>query len=58
MTIHTNGLSHMTKMAAMPIYGKKTLYYLLLQNQMADCNEIWYAALGIKAQYNIFKLWP
>ena len=33
-------LGHMTKMAAAPIYGKKTLKNLFLQNQWADCNEI------------------
>ena len=25
MTIYVNGFGHMTKMAAMPIYGKKTI---------------------------------
>ena len=32
----SNGPGHMTKLAAMPIYGKKTLKYLLLRNQKAD----------------------
>ena len=31
----SNGPGHMTKMAAMPIYGKN-LKYLLLRNQKAD----------------------
>ena len=39
-----NGLGHMTKMAAMPIYGK-TLKNLLLQNRQADFHETWYVAL-------------
>ena len=33
--IYSNGPGHMTKMAAMSIYGN-TLKNLLLQNQMAD----------------------
>ena len=37
--------SHMTKMAAMPIYGKN-LKNLLLQKQKADDLETWYAASG------------
>ena len=34
---------HMTKMAAMPIYGKN-VKNLPLQNHWADCLETWYAA--------------
>ena len=41
----SNGPGHMTKMATMPIYGKN-LKNLLLQNQMADDLETWYAASG------------
>ena len=33
MKIYTNELGHMINMAAMPIYGKKTLKNLLLENQ-------------------------
>ena len=32
----SNGPGHMTKMAAMPIYGKNPLKKLLFQNQKAD----------------------
>ena len=35
MKINTNGVDHMTKMAAMPIYGKN-LKNLLLQNQLTN----------------------
>ena len=35
---------HMTKMAAMPIYGKTIKS--LLQNHWADCLETWYVVLG------------
>ena len=38
---------HMTKMAAMPIYGN-TLKNLLLQNQKTDDLETWYSASGAK----------
>ena len=38
----SNGPGHMTKMAAMPIYGKNLKN--LLRNQKADDLEIWYAA--------------
>ena len=38
----SNSPGHMTKMAAMPIYGQN----LLLRNQKADNLETWYAASG------------
>ena len=41
----SNGPDHMTKMAAMPIYGKN-FKNLLLRNQKADELETWYTALG------------
>ena len=40
----------------MPIYGK-TLKTLLLQNQMADDLETWYAALGAQVLPSLFKWW-
>ena len=51
------GLGHMTKMAAMPIYGKN-LKKSSLRNQKADDLESWYAALGTQVLPNIFKWWP
>ena len=36
MKIHQHNTGHMTKMAAMPIYGKNTLKNLLSRNQWAD----------------------
>ena len=39
MKIYINGLGHMTKMVAMPIYGKKVFKKPFLQNQWADYNE-------------------
>ena len=40
---------HMTKMAAMPIYGKNLED--LLQNHKASCFEIWYAASCMANHY-------
>ena len=40
----SNGPGHMTKMAAMPIYGKN-LKKFLLRNQKVDDLETWYAVL-------------
>ena len=39
--IYSNDPGHMLKMAPMPIYGKKTLKNLLLQNQWTDTLETW-----------------
>ena len=44
MKVRTNGLFHMTKMAAMSIYCK-TFKDILLWNQKADDLETWYASL-------------
>ena len=49
-----NGPVHMTKMAAMPIYGKN----LLLQNQTSYDLEIWHVALGTQALQSFYKWWP
>ena len=47
MKVCSNGLCHMTNMAAMPIYGK-TLKNLLLWNQKANDLESLYAASGTR----------
>ena len=47
----------MTKMAAMPIYGK-SLQNLLLQNLRADFHETWYVASGTPAHHSLYKWWP
>ena len=51
----SNGPGHMTKMAAMPIYGKNLKKNLLLRNQKADDLETWYAALGAQVLPSLFK---
>ena len=45
---YINGPGHMTKMAAMPIYGKN-LKNLLLQNQKSYDLETWHIASGTQA---------
>ena len=49
-----NGLGHMTKMAAMPIYVK-ILKNLLLQHRWADFHETCYVALGTPAHHSLYK---
>ena len=46
------GPCHMTKMAAMPIYGKNILW-----NQKIDDLESWYAASGTRVLPRLFKWW-
>ena len=48
-----NGRGHMTKMAAIPIYGKNLKN--LLQNRMADFHETWYVASGTPAHHSLYK---
>ena len=50
----TNGHGHMTKMAAIAIYGKH-LKNILLKNRMTDDLETWYAASGTRVLPNSFK---
>ena len=47
--VYINGTGHMTKMAAMPIYCKKSLKNLLLQNQKSYGPETWHVALGTQS---------
>ena len=52
--ICSNGSGHMTKMAAMPIYGKN-LKNFLLWNQKAYDLEAWYEASGAQVLPSLFK---
>ena len=54
MKVCSNGLGHMTKMAAMPIYGKN-LKKFLLWNQKADDLETWYASSGVLVLPSLLK---
>ena len=56
MYIRNSG--HMTKMAAMPIYGKKTLQNLLLKSRWTDFTETWHATSMAKALHCIYKSSP
>ena len=49
-----NGPCHVTKMAAMPIYGKN-LKNLLLQNQKSYDLETWHVAPGTQALQSLYK---
>ena len=50
----SNGPGHMTKIAAMPIYGEN-LKHLLLRIQKADDLETWCAASGARELPSLFK---
>ena len=51
--VFINGLGHMTKMAAMPIYGKNRKN--LLQNQKSYDLETWHVSLGTQALQILYK---
>ena len=51
---YINGTGHMTKMAAMLIYGK-TFKNLLLQNQKSYDLETWHVAFGAQALQSLYK---
>ena len=55
MKIYRHDAGHMTKMAAMPIYGKKPFKNLLLWNQWTDFHETWYVASGTPAHHSLYK---
>ena len=48
-------LGHITKMDAMPIYGKNPFKNLLLQNRWTDFHKTWYVASGTPAHHSLFK---
>ena len=52
--VYINGPGHMTKMAAMPIYGKN-LKHFLLQNQKSYDLETWHVASGTQALRSLYK---
>ena len=53
--VYINGSGHKTKMAAMPIYGKKNLKNLLLQNQKSYDPETWHVASGTQALQSLYR---
>ena len=52
--VYINGPGHMTKMAAMPIYGKN-LKNILLQKQKSYDLETWHVALEAQALQSLYK---
>ena len=52
--VYINGPGHMTKMAAMPIYGKN-FKNLLLQNQKSYDLESWHVASGTQTLHSLNK---
>ena len=50
-----NGPGHMTKMAAMPIYGKT---FKIIQNQKSYDLETWHAASGTQALQSLHNWSP
>ena len=52
--VYINGPGHMTKMAAMPLYGE-TFKNLLLQNQKSYDLETWHEASGTQALQSLYK---
>ena len=51
--MHIRNPGHMTKMAAMPIYGKNPLKNLLLQNRWTNFKKLGMKHLWLK-HYNVF----
>ena len=56
--MYINNLVHMTKVAAMPIYGKKIFKNLFLRNRWIDFKETWHEASMAKVLQCIYKSWP
>ena len=54
--IYTNCSGHITKMADMSIYGKKSFKNLFRENQKTHDLETWYVALGMWGLLNLSKL--
>ena len=55
MKIYIKELGRMTKMAAMPICGKKNLENLLLKNHWTDGLGSWFVALGTLVLARLLK---
>ena len=55
MDVSSDGLDHITKMAAMSIYMVKSFKSHLHRNQTADDLRPWYAAFGTQVLPNLFK---
>ena len=56
MEIYQYDVGQMTKMAAMPLYGKNIFLNLLHWNQWADINKTWYVALGTQSRHSLGQM--
>ena len=56
MKIHERNARHMTKMAAMPVYGKNPTNFFFILNQWTEFHETWYvASKETPAKHTLFK---
>ena len=55
--MYINNPGHMTKMAAMPIYGKNK-HFILLQNRWTVFKETWHEASMAKVLQCVYKSLP
>ena len=53
--VYINVPGHMTKMAAMPIYGKRHFENLLFQNQKSYDLETWHVSSETQALQSLYK---
>ena len=53
--VYENGPGHMTKMAAMPIYGKNFKINRLFHNQVSYDLNTWYVASATQALQSLYK---
>ena len=58
MKIYWHDGGHITKMAAMPIYGKNPSKIFLSGNRWTDFLETWHVASVTPAHHSLFKWWP
>ena len=54
--VFINNPGHMTKMAAMPIYGKNPSKFFFSRNHWTDFNETWHEASGTGVLQCVYKL--
>ena len=57
MKIYWHHDGHITKMAAMSLYGKNPSK-VFFRNQLTDFHETWYVALLTPAYHSLLKCWP
>ena len=58
MKIYRHDAGHMTKMAAMPLYGKNPSKIFFSGTDGPDFHETWYVTSGTPAHHSLYKWWP